>query len=342
MKLLLNKLSKTTKFLSESVRYCTSISSRKLELKPPWNILFFGSDDFSLASLKNLFREYQKQSLITKLEIVTSNSQNAVRLYAKEKHLPIHNWPLTQTVSDFHVGLVVSFGYLIPEKIINVFPMGMLNVHASLLPRWRGAAPIIYALLNGDKETGITLMKVRPKKFDCGEILIQRSIPIPKDMQMPQLYKDLALLGADTLVKALGELPGILDKAIPQSDEGVTSAPRITGHIAKVSWKNVTAQEVYNLSRALTTLHNICTNFKGTVIKLHNIKEYKRSVDEESDIKPGRVEYSRKLRAILVQCKDGKWISCDKIGINKKVISASDFNNGYLKKENLESAMKFQ
>lgn len=98
----------------------------------------------------------------------------------------------------------------------------MLNVHASLLPRWRGAAPIIYAIANGDQQTGVSIMKIQPKKFDCGEILLQKIIDIPNDIKMPELYAQLASLGAETLVKSLNDLTNLLENCSKQTEEGVT------------------------------------------------------------------------------------------------------------------------
>lgn len=98
----------------------------------------------------------------------------------------------------------------------------MLNVHASLLPRWRGAAPIIYAIANGDKTTGITIMKLKPHKFDIGEIVDQAAIDITDDMKMPELHNRLATLGASVLVNVLKQLPDKLKSAKEQPENGVT------------------------------------------------------------------------------------------------------------------------
>ena len=98
----------------------------------------------------------------------------------------------------------------------------MLNVHASLLPRWRGAAPIIYAIANGDTQTGITIMKISPEKFDVGEIVHQECVQIHADMKMKQLYTTLGKIGAENLVKTLESLPSSLSQAKPQPSTGVT------------------------------------------------------------------------------------------------------------------------
>lgn len=98
----------------------------------------------------------------------------------------------------------------------------MLNVHASLLPRWRGAAPIIYAIAHGDKKTGITIMKLKPHKFDIGEIVDQASLDISDNMRMSELYHKLADLGACTLVNVLKQLQEKLEKATKQPEDGIT------------------------------------------------------------------------------------------------------------------------
>lgn len=98
----------------------------------------------------------------------------------------------------------------------------MLNVHASLLPRWRGAAPIIYALANGDKQTGITIMTISPEKFDIGKIVLQETVKIHPEMTQKELYTILGKLGASQLIQALTDLPSSLKNAKPQPTEGVT------------------------------------------------------------------------------------------------------------------------
>lgn len=99
---------------------------------------------------------------------------------------------------------------------------GMLNVHASLLPRWRGAAPIVHALANGDTKTGVTIMTIRPHKFDVGEIVKQTEIEINEHMQMPELYGKLAQLGSDVLLDVVKSLPNVLATAKEQREDGVT------------------------------------------------------------------------------------------------------------------------
>lgn len=99
----------------------------------------------------------------------------------------------------------------------------MLNVHASLLPRWRGAAPIVHAIANGDTKTGVTVMKIKPHKFDVGQIVKQAEVDITEDMEMPELYRQLAQCGSEVLLDVIKSLPDVLDHAREQNNEEATS-----------------------------------------------------------------------------------------------------------------------
>lgn len=99
---------------------------------------------------------------------------------------------------------------------------GMLNVHASLLPRWRGASPIIYSILNEDPTTGVSIMKIHPHKFDVGEILAQKVVNIPRNVLMPQLHRTLSTDGAQLLLECIDNIPESLNNAERQSDTNVT------------------------------------------------------------------------------------------------------------------------
>lgn len=98
----------------------------------------------------------------------------------------------------------------------------MLNVHASLLPRWRGAAPIIYAIAKGDKQTGVTIMKVKPDKFDVGEIVMQKPFDLNEDVTMPEVHEKLSQIGASALLDCVKTLPDSLKNCKEQPSEGVT------------------------------------------------------------------------------------------------------------------------
>ncbi|XP_044756525.1 methionyl-tRNA formyltransferase, mitochondrial [Coccinella septempunctata] len=305
--------------------------------KPPWKILFFGADNFSLFSLSALLNEYRKGETINKLEVCTSvkKIKNDVYKFAEKENLRIRQWPPDLSQNEFDTGLVVSFGHLIPRNVIERFPLGMINVHASLLPQWRGAAPIIYCLANGENVTGISVMKIEPLKFDVGKILSQNSFNIPDDMYMPELSNALGALGAKELINCLKDLPNRLINAKPQSENGISYAPKVNPSFAQIDWKNMTSIKIFNLERALRGFLPLTSTWKGEIVKFFNV--HKCQDGSVIQIKPGFIIYDDELRVLKVCCADNKYVTIEKVQIfQKKVMSAKDFNNGYLKKTPLE------
>ncbi|ENN73827.1 methionyl-tRNA formyltransferase, mitochondrial [Dendroctonus ponderosae] len=305
---------------------------------PPWKVLFFGSDEFSLYSLKALNQE--AENLLKTLEVVTCSQKNQIFKYCRDQHLPVHKWPPDLSGQSFDLGIVVSFGYLIPEALINQFPRGMINVHGSLLPRWRGASPIVYALANGDKETGVTIMKVRPRKFDVGEIICQEVVPIGAGMEMPQLHSILGQLGAKLLVQTIWNLQPALEAARPQPEDGASYAPKITQGFAQVQWSCSTAKEIERLYRALKSVFPLKTTWYGTPVKLSDIAMFQASGTTK---KPGHVYYSKPHKALIVECAGSTWISVKEVGVQgKKTMKAADFYNGFISKLPDQSLACFQ
>ncbi|KAK4881527.1 hypothetical protein RN001_004846 [Aquatica leii] len=307
------------------------------DVKPPWKIMFYGTDDFSVASLNALCNEYRRGSLINQLEVVTAQKVkiSPVMKYAAKENLVIHSWPVNPSeCKRFHIGIVVSFGYLIPENIIQSFSMGMINVHASLLPRWRGAAPIIYALANGDKETGVTIMNIKPRKYDIGEIISQATVKILPEDRLPQLLTKLATAGANELLKVLKDLSNYLKHAKAQPQEGVTFAPKITSKNAIVTWTKLSSTSVINLDKALTGLYPLMTTFSDSPLKLYNVSTSASGNVSDGEIFPGTIRYCKESQIIEIQCADGKWIRVKHVGVpGKKMMTATDFNNGFLSKK---------
>ncbi|XP_047984137.1 methionyl-tRNA formyltransferase, mitochondrial isoform X2 [Leguminivora glycinivorella] len=213
---------------------------------------------------------------------------------------------------------------------------GMVNVHPSLLPRWRGAAPIIHTLLHGDQVTGVSLMRIKPDVFDVGEIISQRTVPVPKDILLPELTDQLSDIGADMLVECMRSLPESLANARPQSEEGVTYAKKINKSISDVRWSDMTATEVYNLYRAIYGLYPLTTTFRNKQLKLFDA--FLDETVNNSVTKPvGSVEYCEKKNAIKILCKDKTYIYFRSLRIvGKKEITGLDFYNGYIKNMPIE------
>nr|CAG4641969.1 EOG090X0BM2 [Eurycercus lamellatus] len=241
--------------------------------------------------------------------------------------------------TQWDLGVVASFGHLIPKRIITTFPLGMLNVHASLLPRWRGAAPIIHAIMNGDKETGITIMRIKPFHFDVGDLVLQERLAIEPQVTAVQLTDQLAHMGAELLVRCVADLERHLDRSAQQPTEGVTLAPKLDAQLSHVDWSTLNASQVYNRWRATKHLFKLQTSFRGEVVKLDGAEPPTTRLDqsavkvEEAELSsPGRILFDRRRNLLLVRCKQD-WASFGLVTLPRRpVVRAIDFSNGYLRK----------
>uniref|UniRef100_A0A1B6JEY0 methionyl-tRNA formyltransferase n=2 Tax=Homalodisca liturata TaxID=320908 RepID=A0A1B6JEY0_9HEMI len=333
---------------------------------PPWRIIFFGTDEFALKSVQPLCAKLRTGTLMSDLAIV-SRPGSVVRAFAEDEKLPVIEWPFNHSVIEnkFDLGIVVSFGHLIPKEIISAIPLGILNVHGSLLPRWRGAAPILYAVMNADPETGVTIMKIEPHKFDTGSIVRQYRCPVAPNETTPQLTDRLAVQGARLLMECVRDLPRCLEMAAPQSDDGITYAPRVTMKLSYVNWTTMGAKQVYDLHRAISHLYSLTTSWHGIQTRLLDIKldpttsasspktvsesskqsalDFLNSPTEPSTTpryfidtsisRPGTIFYNKLNRTMKIQCGDGLCVSCGGVRMGgKNFISPHDFYNGYLTK----------
>lgn len=351
--------------------FCSELPANTTVEGPPWRILFFGSDDFSVKHLERLCSKYNTRTLISDLAVCTTKDSQVSRLVHFEK-LHLYQWPLKveDILNKYDLGVVVSFGYMIPKKIIDAVPLGILNVHASLLPRWRGAAPIHYAIMKGDNETGVTVMRINPHHFDNGDIVRQYKCPIGTHETTPQLRVRLAEYGANLLMECIRDLPKCLEEARPQ-DDGVTHAPRVTAKTARIDWYTMTADDIYNMQRALGYLYALRAIYAEAPVRLFDIKVVRQKnrsevihkpfdytiyepkntkeifMDSEADnsitrlpsttpkpkspLVPGRIIFVFERKMLLVECHGGDRINVGSVCMyGKKRCSPMDFFNGYL------------
>jgi methionyl-tRNA formyltransferase len=158
--------------------------------------------------------------------------------------------------------VVVAYGLILPKAILEVFPLGCFNLHASLLPRWRGAAPIHRAIMAGDQETGVSIMKME-EGLDTGAVAQERRVPIGPDATTGDLHDELARLGANLMVVALGALERGSLQLTPQAAAGVTYANKIGKDETRVDW-NKPWQEVHNHCRGLSPFPGAWCELPGT------------------------------------------------------------------------------
>lgn len=302
-------------------------------------MLFFGTDSFSLPSLRVIHKNVIDNGRVQSLEVVTSfkASKNPVKQYSIANKIPVHDWVDFKENANisFDLGVVVSFGHLIPEAIINAFDRGMLNVHASLLPKLRGAAPIVHAIANGEQHTGITIMRIKPKHFDVGEILLQSTVNVPRDILMPQLHDQLAQTGATCLIQCIEDIESYYEKLVKQNDSMATYAPKIDAKFAEIRWNDINAIGIYNLYRSLYGFRPLNTSFEGEVVKIFEMSfNHEQKPAAQSTVRrSGFIEYSKRLKSLFVHCSDGRLLEIIKLSIGgKKILTGQDFHNGFLSK----------
>ncbi|XP_037249482.1 methionyl-tRNA formyltransferase, mitochondrial [Falco rusticolus] len=308
---------------------------------PPWRVLFFGTDRFAVTTLRALeaAREPSKGSLVSRLEVVTLPSHLPgdlpVRNCARELQLPVHEWPHTGPVGQFDVGVVASFGRLLSEDLILQFPYGVLNVHPSCLPRWRGPAPIVHTVLHGDKVAGVTIMEIRPKRFDIGPIIKQEEFAVPPRCTAKELEVMLSKMGANMLLAVLKNLPESLKNKKEQPKEGVTFAPKISIAKSCINWEEQTAAQIIQLHRAIGSMFPLQTLWKGTTVKLLDFEEVDnipgfsdQMLNDHGAVVPGSLLYHKESQTLIARCKEG-WVGFKRV-ILRKQLTALDFYNGYL------------
>ncbi|XP_036951391.1 methionyl-tRNA formyltransferase, mitochondrial isoform X1 [Acanthopagrus latus] len=303
---------------------------------PPWRLLFFGSDQFAVESLKHLTSSWtSREGIVESLEVVTVSGNVPVKKFAQQNQLPLHTWPPDNVDGRFDVGVVVSFGCLLHKTLINKFPHGILNVHPSLLPRWRGSAPIVHTILHGDTVTGVTIMQIRPHRFDVGPIVNQELHQVPENCTTDDLGAALATKGAHLLIDTLATLSERLAHKRNQSRTGETFAPKISTSMSWIVWEEQTCDSIDRLyraigSRVMMTDIPLRTMWMGETIKLLDFvgRCHITLSDQRRRPAPGSVSFQKESNTLAVCCKDG-WVGF-KMVLLKKRLTAADFYNGYL------------
>jgi methionyl-tRNA formyltransferase len=215
--------------------------------------------------------------------------------------------------------VVAAYGLILPQPVLDLAPRGALNIHASLLPRWRGAAPIQRALLAGDTKTGISIMQMEAG-LDTGPVLMQRDLPIAPDDDAQTLHDKLAALGAEMIVAALEEIARGCSRAVAQSATGVTYAHKIGKADAVIDWKSPAAQ-IERTVRALRPAPGASTMLRDTSLKL-----WRASVAAGRGT-PGTV-LEASAAGIVVACGDGALRVAELQRSGGKRLAAAEFLRG--------------
>jgi methionyl-tRNA formyltransferase len=299
-----------------------------------------GTPEFAVASLDALVQTgHDIVGVITAPDKPAGRGMkltgSAVKNYALEKGLqifqpeklrnPIFVEELRNLKADLQI--VVAFRML-PEIVWNMPPIGTVNLHGSLLPQYRGAAPINWAIINGEKETGVTTFKLQ-HDIDTGNILLQEKIPIGDDETASELHDRMKVIGASLVVKTVNGLAEGMLSETPQTTfllagSGVLKhAPKIYTETCKVDWAKE-VDEVYNLIRGLSAYPGAFTHLEGKMLKIFRGRKEKRPIM----LPPGVYETDRK-NFLRFTCSDG-YISVEELQLEgKKKMGVEEFLRGY-------------
>jgi methionyl-tRNA formyltransferase len=221
------------------------------------------------------------------------------------------------------VCVVVAFGQILPAGFFDIPPLGTLNVHASILPAYRGAAPVIHAVLHGEKESGVTIMKI-DEGMDTGEILSFEKVPIPLDMTAGELESILAPLGAELLVRTLIGYASNDIKPVEQDNDRATYAPRIQKDMGRIDWER-RSLDLHNQIRAFNPRPGAFATFRNMQVKIWRSRFIEGPSGEHHPGAIVRLEENE----ILVQCGGNSTLSLLEFQMpNRKKVSARDFING--------------
>lgn len=300
-------------------------------------ILFMGTPEFAVASLKRLVEDgHELCGVLTQPDKPKNRGMKLiptpVKEYALTKNLPVfqpqkaRDGEAMSIVRQLDPELIVvaAYGKILPEELLNYPKYGSINVHSSLLPKYRGAAPINWAILNGEAETGVSIMYMAAA-LDAGDVIAQARTPIGPDEDAQTLTARLAELGAVTLSKTVTALENGSATRTPQDESAFTYAPMLSRELSPIDWTR-SAHAINCQIRGLIPWPAASTDAViGEAMKVF------RSVEtgEQTAAKPGTVLTADK-RGIAVACGDGKVLSLTEIqAVGGKRMSAADYLRGH-------------
>ncbi len=311
-------------------------------------ILFMGTPDFAKESLEALFDAgFEIVGVVTNIDKPKGRGMkmqmSPVKEYAISKNLPIFQPVKVRGNTEFYEQIkalkpdlmcVVAYGKILPQNILDIPNLGAVNVHGSLLPKYRGAAPIQWSVINGDKVTGITTMFMNAG-MDTGDIILKEEVEIGEDETTGELWEKLSKVGANLLVKTAREIENKTVKRTPQPLEG-TMAPMISKEMSKINWNEITALQIKNLVRGLNPIMGAYSMLNGKKIKFWKvdilnkeknleIKEYNNNLDMAL---PGTVLLANAKKGLFIKTIDGIIEILEIQGENSRKMNIGDFLRG--------------
>ncbi len=285
-------------------------------------IVFMGTPDFAVPCLQALLDAgHEVCGVFTQPDKPKGRgyalAPPPVKELALERGIPVYQ-PATLRTPEAaalvaslspEVIIVVAYGKLLPKEILQLPPHGCINVHASLLPKYRGAAPIQWAVINGDEVTGVATMQM-DEGLDTGDILLVEETKIGENETSGELFDRLRELGAQVLVETLRQLEAGTLKRRPQGNEGASYASMLSRELSVIDWSR-SAQEIHNLVRGLSPWPVACSVYQGKRIKIYQTQVCGDEFGEPGQVLPGKdflvcCGQNTALKLMTVQYEGGK------------------------------------
>ena len=303
-------------------------------------LVFMGTPDFAKESLEAVYNEgYEILAVVTNPDRPKGRGmkmvESPVKEFAKEKNLKIYQPEKVKKNIEFieeikklqpDVICVVAYGKILPKEILEIPKLGCINVHGSLLPKYRGAAPIQWAILNGDKETGITTMYMN-EGMDTGDMILKEKVTIGEDETTGELWDRLSKIGGELLVKTLKEIEKGTAPREKQGDD-FSIAPMLDKKMAKIDWENKSAIEIKNLVRGLNPIMGAYSFLNGKKIKFWNVAIATNKEIPAEGLKNGTVILSNPKDGLFIKTKEGIIKVLEIQGENAKRMPIQDFLRG--------------
>ena len=297
-----------------------------------FRVIFMGTPDFAVPCLARLVEISDVVAVVTQPDKPKGRGQKLlpppVKAFAQEHGIAVYQ-PVRVKAPDFvdvlrglapDLIVVVAFGQILSKEILSLPPLGCINVHASLLPRYRGAAPMQWAIVRGEKETGVTTMFM-DEGLDTGDMLMRETLPITQAMTAAELHDAMMKLGADVLEKTLFSLSEGTLKRTPQDDALSTYAPLLDKEVGRIDWKK-SAQEIHDLVRGLNSWPGAYTMLVGQKFKIW------RTRLAEGTAEPGEIVSVTK-QGLLVGTGEGMLEIMEVQAPSKKKMAAGDYVRGH-------------
>ena len=298
-------------------------------------IVFCGTPSFAVPTLKHLLaqKEFEILAVITQPDRPRGRGQEVtfspVKEVAVAANLPVHQpqkirapevQELLQSLAPDCV-VIIAYGQIIPSKLLPIPKLGWINLHASLLPKYRGAAPINWSVVNGESKSGITTMRI-DAGMDTGDMLLQHEIEIAPAWTAPELAEQLALVGAPLMTETLLRLNAGTIKPQPQDHSQATYAPILKKEDGRIDW-SMASREIYNRMRGFAPWPGTYSSFRGQACHLWG----EPVLEEKSDAVPGTILL--KKDALQIACGNATVLRLRAVKLDgRKQVSAAEFANG--------------